>query len=304
MTDDFLVIMIFLKIVKINGRRRSGTHCAAALHDDLVATVNASVNVFTFLNINTMQSAGVGLQLSLADSLEDLAEGDSCEAWPKTSTPLSLLSPNIDARKTPSRKLQLATDGGRAADVTAAGEDEEEEPLGALPQFGSRQAGGGRRRPDPRRQSLALSSLFAATTAGQGLLGDSELAVGDDDIQVPLAKMTMTMHGGGGGGATAAGGSQSAAAAAPPAPPQLLQLFVEPNTEELAGAGAWGAPLPSPVLPLPGDDDGAAPPSAPRQGAAAPPGSSSSARRPSECGPPSAPPVGGLPGGTLSLGTH
>ena len=45
-----------------------------------------------------------------------------------------------------------------------------------------------RRKPDPRRQSVALFSAFNKTSAQSGLLVGEEIAVGDEDVQVPLEK--------------------------------------------------------------------------------------------------------------------
>lgn len=54
-------------------------------------------------------------------------------------------------------------------------------PLTALPKTSRRKA-------DPRRQSVALFQAFNKTSSGSGLLEGEEIAVGDEDIQVPLEK--------------------------------------------------------------------------------------------------------------------
>lgn len=100
-------------------------------------------------------------------------------------SPLSLLSPN-------SLRLRQPPRGGRkGADELP----EEEDVLGALPSFRGGGSRAGVRRADPRRQSLALASMFARATAGEGLLDDSEIAVGDEDIQIPLAKSSKLLGG-------------------------------------------------------------------------------------------------------------
>lgn len=101
--------------------------------------------------------------------------------------PLLPLSPNALPRggdDGPTAAGAAAKDGAAPSPKL---KDEHGDSLGALPSFrspGKGPAGGGRRRPDPRRQSLALSSMFAAATAGAGLLDESEIAVGDEDVQV------------------------------------------------------------------------------------------------------------------------
>lgn len=172
-------------------------------------------------------------RLSVGDTL-DLDGADS--PLLASISPLSLLSPN--AGPGPSRG-PLGLSPPHTAKPTAAvaavppaaaaaappplpeEEDEENEPLGALPQLGGARRGGSRR-PDPRRQSLAISQLFAGLSAGAGLLGDSELAVGDEDIQVPLAKSGQLL-----GGAA-----------------NHSSLFCDPDTGDLLDTE-----LPSPQLP-------------------------------------------------------
>ena len=134
-------------------------------------------------------------------------------------SPLSLLSPN---------SLHVKASGGKAGQSAAkplpgVGEDVEEgnDALGALPSFN----GGGRRaksRPDPRRQSSAIFSSFAVATSGAGLLDDSEIAVGDEDVQVPLAKSAKLL-----GGAA-----------------NHSSLWLDPDTDEMM----LGEPLPEPAF--------------------------------------------------------
>ena len=64
--------------------------------------------------------------------------------------------------------------------------------------------------------------MFAGLTQREGLLGDSELAVGDEEIQVPLAKSGRLL-----GGAA-----------------NHSTLFVDPDTDDLLDEQ-----LPSPLLP-------------------------------------------------------
>ncbi|KAL4450729.1 hypothetical protein ABPG77_001085 [Micractinium sp. CCAP 211/92] len=164
-------------------------------------------------------------QLSIHDTL-DLESDGFAMLLPGGSSPLSLLSPNSGGIK--ARSPSTAKPGSSVAPPPAAlpsvGEDEEEnEPLGALPQLGrgGRARGGGSRRPDPRRQSLAISQLFAGLSEGAGLLGERELAVGDEDIQVPLARSGRLL-----GGAA-----------------NHSSLFCEPDTGDLLDTD-----LPSPLL--------------------------------------------------------
>ncbi|KAL4854091.1 hypothetical protein ACK3TF_005109 [Chlorella vulgaris] len=62
-------------------------------------------------------------------------------------------------------------------------ENDENERLGVLPRFGANK--------DARRQSLAMGAMFQDLSAGAGLLGDAELAIGDGEIQVPLASCKL-----------------------------------------------------------------------------------------------------------------
>ncbi|KAL4433783.1 hypothetical protein ABPG75_000224 [Micractinium tetrahymenae] len=180
-------------------------------------------------------------QLSINDTL-DLDSDGFATLLPGGCSPLSLLSPNggsLRARSPSGTKPATATAPTPPALPTVGEEEEEEnEPLGALPQLG---AGGGRRgggrRPDPRRQSLAISQLFAGLSEGAGLLGDSELAVGDEDIQVPLARSGRLL-----GGAA-----------------NHSSLFCDPDTGDLLDTE-----LPSPQFPA-----GAAAPAGAAGGAAA-----------------------------------
>lgn len=164
--------------------------------------------------------------LSIHDTL-DLDSDGFATLLPGGSSPLSLLSPNgggIKARS-PCATKPAPTAAPPPAALPSVGEEEEEnEPLGALPQLhrGGRRPGGVGRRPDPRRQSLAISQLFAGLSEGAGLLGESELAVGDEDIQVPLARSGRLL-----GGAA-----------------NHSSLFCDPDTGDLLDTE-----LPSPLLP-------------------------------------------------------
>ncbi len=185
-----------------------------------------------------------GLQLEAVDELGvDDAFGDVTISFGGLgglgASPLSLLSPNsapLHRRTSPARTAKAAAGTAAAAASTAAAAapasstlPEENDPLGELPQFGQRGGGNGgtaRRRPDARRQSLAIGAMFAGLTEhAEGLLGDSELAVGDEEVQVPLAKSGKLL-----GGAA-----------------NHSSLFVDPNTADLLATQ-----LPSPQLLSPG----------------------------------------------------
>jgi hypothetical protein len=56
--------------------------------------------------------------------------------------------------------------------------------LAPLPAFNNN----GKKRLDPRRQSTAIFNRFEEMSGSSGLLGDGELALGDDDILIPLTK--------------------------------------------------------------------------------------------------------------------
>lgn len=147
------------------------------------------------------------------------------------SSPLSMLSPVNGAglKSSPGRKQNgtVAAPGGAPGGPRAAGEEEEEnEPLGELPQLRALGGARGRRpvggaRPDARRQSLAIGAMFAGLSAGVGLLGETELAVGDEEIQVPLAKSGKLL------GGTA----------------NHTSLWIDPDTRDLLDAE-----LPSPLV--------------------------------------------------------
>ena len=111
--------------------------------------------------------------------------------------PFSLLSPNALSSRPVSqfRQPECGEEGG----------DQLGELLPALDRKPAR------RRPDARRQSTAMFSAFDRATAGVGLLEEGEIAVGDEEIQVPLAKSGKML-----------GGKNNSSS-----------LFVEPDMEEL-----------------------------------------------------------------------
>lgn len=184
------------------------------------------------------------LSLSTEDQLDLDDVTTSFGLLPGGTSPLSLLSPNnapngahpARTAKSPGGKAAAAAAAARQPAAASPGpacsasphlpddDGEENEPLGTLPRFGGRRAGASSHRPDARRQSLAIGAMFAGLTAREGLLGDSELAVGDEDIQVPLAKSGKLLGG--------AGNHSS--------------LFVDPDTGDLLETQ-----LPSPQLPSP-----------------------------------------------------
>ena len=171
--------------------------------------------------------------------LEALA-GLDAELGSALSSPLALLSPNRSLDRRPlGRKgggLGATTTGGVASavvarvvppDAAALGQGEEDE-LGELPSFRGARRGGAAARVDVRRQSLTLGSLFQATAAGAGLLDDSEISVGDDDILTSLSHARLL------------GGGTSHAA-----------LHVEPDTDDALLGGDLPEPQFSPALPSP-----------------------------------------------------
>lgn len=184
-----------------------------------------------------------GLQLEAPEELQgvDDAFGDVTISFGALgglgTSPLSLLSPNsapLQRRASPPRTAKAAGPATAAASFTPAAAaappsptlPEENDPLGDLPQFGQRGGTAARRKPDARRQSLAIGAMFAGLTQhAEGLLGDSELAVGDEEVQVPLAKSGKLL------GGTANHSS----------------LFVDPDTADLLATQ-----LPSPQLSSPG----------------------------------------------------
>ncbi|KAL4513375.1 hypothetical protein Ndes2437B_g00586 [Nannochloris sp. 'desiccata'] len=125
--------------------------------------------------------------------LNEMANFDS------NDSPLQLMSPIIGQNKFLNTKdLEETVDepkikavGNQNAnhqDATQLAEEEKDE-LAPLPALKNKT------KPDPRRQSTAIFSMFEATTSGNGLLGDSELAIGDEDMEllIPLAKSNATL---------------------------------------------------------------------------------------------------------------
>jgi len=112
-------------------------------------------------------------------------------------SPLQLMSPNVvqnNSLNTKSLKEELNEPNFKAVgnlnanyqDATELAEEEKDE-LAPLP------APKNKRREDPRRQSTAIFSMFESTTSGNGLLGDNELAMGDEELLIPLAKSNATL---------------------------------------------------------------------------------------------------------------
>lgn len=191
--------------------------------------------------------------LELTLGLLDLQSDDSLCLLSNGTSPLSLISPNAVLTGSASRASKKAggAAGFAAADSPAPGaarDEPENEPLGELPQFGARRNAS--RRAGSRRQSLAIGAMFAGLSTGTGLLGETELSVGDEEVQVPLARSTKLL-----GGAA-----------------NHSSLFVDPDTGDLldtelpsplmdggstpaggfaaAGGGApwFASPVPSPTL--------------------------------------------------------
>ncbi|KAL6779389.1 hypothetical protein ACKKBG_A12130 [Auxenochlorella protothecoides x Auxenochlorella symbiontica] len=131
---------------------------------------------------------------------------------------------------------------GTPVDAAGASTASKEDALAALPSFGRP----GRRKPDPRRQSVALFNAFSQTTSGRGFLSGDEIALGDEDVQIPLDKSGRLL-----GGVS-----------------NHSQLWVEPGMDDLlsselpspelgvlsqaSGGAANGGPLPSPMRGLHG----------------------------------------------------
>lgn len=121
--------------------------------------------------------------------------------------------------------------------------EEARDGLAALPSFRGKPR---KRAQDPRRQSMALLKAFNAGTEGLGLLSGDEIALGDEDVQIPLDRGRLL------------GGAHNHS-----------QLWVEPGMEDLASAD-----LPSPELgtligtrsqgTAAGDDPDVRPPGVPR----------------------------------------
>jgi hypothetical protein len=143
-------------------------------------------------------------------SLETLDEDDALQC----DSPLQLMSPNVVTQPTrsPGKKAGAQPAAPRASSWRCAGGTD---APGALPTLATRT-----RRPDARRQSTAIFSAFEHSAFdGAGLLGGSELAIGDEELLVPLSKASAAMC-----GANAV-------------------LYVDPDNEELLEED-----LPQPVL--------------------------------------------------------
>lgn len=124
---------------------------------------------------------------------------------------------------------------GTPVDAAGTSTASKEDALAPLPSFGRP----GRRKPDPRRQSVALFNAFSQTTSGRGFLSGDEIALGDEDVQIPLDKSGRLL-----GGVS-----------------NHSQLWVEPGIDDLlsselpspelgvlsqaSGGAANGGPLPS-----------------------------------------------------------
>ena len=116
----------------------------------------------------------------MLSEVEETSSGDS---------PLQLLSPQELTKKVLGENGELRLEDVEYEEKIKANylvEDEEE--IAPLPKFNKRKV-------DPRRQSTAIFSAFEKTTSGMGLLGDSELAVGDEDMEllIPLAKSSAAL---------------------------------------------------------------------------------------------------------------
>jgi hypothetical protein len=125
--------------------------------------------------------------------LNEMADFDS------NDSPLHLMSPNLIQNKLLNTKnleqelgepkiKAVGNQNANHQDATQLAEEGKDE-LAPLPALKIK------KKTDPRRQSTAIFSMFEATTSGNGLLGDSELAIGDEDMEllIPLAKSNATL---------------------------------------------------------------------------------------------------------------
>jgi hypothetical protein len=115
------------------------------------------------------------------------------------ASPLQLMSPNVVQNKSLSaidliekpNEPKIKAVANRNANCQDASQlpDEQEDELAPLPALKNK------KKADPRRQSTAIFSMLEATTSGNGLLGDSELAIGDEDMEllIPLAKSNASL---------------------------------------------------------------------------------------------------------------
>jgi hypothetical protein len=116
-------------------------------------------------------------------------------------SPLQLMSPSIIPNKSMNRvnneekdnEPKIKAVGRMVANChqDAKKEELEHNELAPLPTLKNN-----KKKADPRRQSTAIFSIFEATTSGNGgLLGDSEMAIGDEDMEllIPLAKSNTTL---------------------------------------------------------------------------------------------------------------
>ena len=126
-------------------------------------------------------------------TLDDLMNPEFSVVGGDLDCPLQLISPNTLDSKPDACTSPIAdkSRGGmatiKANYPTTTFPVEEDELVAPLPSFNKRKA-------DPRRQSTAIFSLFEATMSEHsGLLDDSEIAVGDEDILIPLAKSSNAL---------------------------------------------------------------------------------------------------------------
>ncbi len=116
-------------------------------------------------------------------------------------SPLQLMSPSVVPNKSMNRvnneekdnEPKIKAVGRMVANChqDAKKEELEHNELAPLPTLKNN-----KKKADPRRQSTAIFSIFEATTSGNGgLLGDSEMAIGDEDMEllIPLAKSNTTL---------------------------------------------------------------------------------------------------------------
>ena len=177
-------------------------------------------------------------------NLDDLLSDDVAN-FSSNDSPLQLMSPNVIKNKLLSQhntsdledepKIKAVAN---YQDAIQLAEEEEEDTVAHLPALKNK------KKADPRRQSTAIFSMLEATTSGNGLLDDSELAIGDEDMEllIPLTKGNATL---------AAKGINNLWVDPDTDDAMLEETLPEPTLEELhAVASAAATAAPSPRKPL------------------------------------------------------
>lgn len=164
---------------------KTATICHFNFTTLLSALIHAIDSNYIFIMSSAARQAG---RLKDALTLDDLMLSD-VEDNVSLGSPLQLISPQEFSKKLSGEiedpDLEEEADSLK---IKANYPPQDEDDFAPLPVFNKRKV-------DPRRQSTAIFSLFEATTSGIGLLGDSELAMGDEDMEllIPLAKSSAAM---------------------------------------------------------------------------------------------------------------